>query len=130
SCVDRATAGITRIGKGTKIDNIVQIGHNVVVGEHTVIAGQAGIAGSAEVGSRVVMGGRVAVRDHTTVADDIVLGGGTGVTHSLLTPGEYLGTPPLPLTQAIRSMSLFNRLPELFRRLRALESKVSSDQGK
>lgn len=125
TCIDRATAGTTRIGRGTKIDDLVMVGHNCVLGENNVLAAQVGLGGSSEVGSRVVMGGQAALSDHVTVGDDVVLGGRSGVITDLKQPGEYMGLPPVPVTQAIRALSLTQRLPELFQRLRALEAKIN-----
>ena len=130
TCIDRATSGTTSIGRGSKFDNLIQVAHNVTVGEETVMAAQGGLAGSANVGSRVTMGGRVAVSDHMTVADDVVLGGRSTVFADLKSSGQYSGTPPVPITQAIRAMVLAQRLPELFQRLRALEAKALPDKDK
>lgn len=125
TCIDRATAGTTLIGQGTKIDDLVMVGHNCRLGEHNVLAAQVGLGGSSEVGSRVVMGGQAALSDHVTVGDDVVLGGRSGVITDLKQPGEYMGLPPVPVTQGIRALSLTQRLPELFQRLRALEAKIN-----
>ena len=127
SCVDRATAGATRIGRGTKIDNLVQIAHNVQLGADSVLAGQAGIAGSAIVGDRVILGGQAGIGDHFTVCDDVVLGGRSGVVYDMTTPGEFVGMPPMPTKQAMRMLALTQRLPDLFKRLRALEGKAKDE---
>lgn len=124
SCVDRATCGETTVGNGTKLDNLVQIAHNVSVGEHTVLAALVGIGGSTEIGDRVVMGGQAATADHVKVGDDVILGGRTGVTTDVTEPGEYFGLPAAPVHTSMRSMALQQRLPELFKRLKALEKQV------
>jgi len=124
AAADRATAGETRVGTGTKLDNLVQVGHNVRIGEHTVIAAQTGISGSTTVGNRVTVAGQVAFSDHVEVCDDVVLGGRTAVIQNIREPGEYLGFPAKPLGEAMRALSLATKLPELAARLRRLEERV------
>lgn len=126
TAVDRATAGTTRIGQGTKLDNLVQIGHNSVIGEHTVIAGQTGLSGSTRVGDRVTIGGQAALSHHVSVCADAVLGGRTGVTEDISEPGEYFGLPARPKSEALRSALLAGRLPDLFARIRELERRLES----
>lgn len=126
TCIDRATCGATVVREGTKLDNLVQIGHNVTIGEHTVMAAHVGISGSCEIGSRVVMGGQAALSDHVKVGDDIVLGGRTGVVSDVTEPGQYAGLPAMPIAHAMRSMALQARLPEMYQRLRALERELAS----
>lgn len=128
--IDRATAGVTVVGDGVKIDNLVQVGHNCTIGEHTVIAGQVAIGGSSSVGKRNEVGGHVAISDHVSVGDDIVLAGRTGVTKNISEPGAYWGLPATPFFAAKRILSLTNRLPELFKRLKELEAKVSEMEKK
>jgi UDP-3-O-[3-hydroxymyristoyl] glucosamine N-acyltransferase len=125
TCIDRATVGVTRIGRGTKLDNLIQIGHNVKMGADNVMAGQAGVAGSATIGARVTTGGQVAIGDHMEVTDDVILGGRTGVMSNIADKGTYFGTPPVPIHQAMRAMALQQRMPELFKRLRELESRLA-----
>ena len=124
SCIDRATCGETVVGDGVKLDNFVQIAHNVSIGDHTVMASQVGIGGSSQVGDRVTLGGQAALSDHVSIADGTVLGGRSGVFQDIEEAGEYFGLPPLPLPAAMRLMALQQRLPELFSRIRELESKV------
>jgi UDP-3-O-[3-hydroxymyristoyl] glucosamine N-acyltransferase len=124
TCIDCSTVGDTTIGDGTKIDNQVQIAHNVSVGRHCVIAGLTGIAGSVKIGDRVVMGGAVSVRDHVSIVDMVSLAGRSVVDADIVAPGEYFGVPARPLKEAIRSFLLLPRLPELFSRLRKVESEV------
>ncbi len=124
TCIDRATVGETRIGRGTKIDNLVQIGHNVRIGPHTVIAGQTGIAGSVTVGHHVLMGGQVGIADHLKIGDRAVLTAKAGII-SDVPPGEvYSGPYARPRAQYLRAMALFFKLPDLFRRLKALEKRL------
>ncbi len=122
--VDRATAGKTHIGSGTKLDNLVQVAHNVTIGEHCVIAAQSGISGSTTVGDRVVMGGNVGTNDHVHIGDDVMLGGRSSVDRDINEPGPYFGTPARPLGEAKRSMVLSTKLPDLLARIRELERHV------
>jgi len=122
--IDKATAGATRVGLGTKIDNLVQIGHNVEIGEHTVLAGQVGISGSTRIGSRVTMAGQVGVGDHVTIADDVLLGGQSGVDADITRPGRYWGTPAVPFTEAARIAVLLRTLPDIAKRLKRLEEEL------
>jgi UDP-3-O-[3-hydroxymyristoyl] glucosamine N-acyltransferase len=123
--IDRATLGETVVRQGTKIDNLVQVGHNVEIGEHTVIAGQVGIAGSCRIGRGVVMGGQVGLADHTTIGDGALLGAQSGVHGDIAAGEKVLGTPALPLTESKRIILATRHLPELVRRLRTLERRLA-----
>ena len=122
--IDRATLETTWIGKGTKIDNLVQIGHNTRVGEHCCIVGQAGIAGSVTVGRYCVLAGQAGIADHVTLGDGVVVGAQCGVP-SDLESGIWLGTPPMPRAQAARVYLTLARLPEMRREMRALEERCA-----
>ncbi|HEU5249564.1 MAG TPA: UDP-3-O-(3-hydroxymyristoyl)glucosamine N-acyltransferase [Thermoanaerobaculia bacterium] len=125
AAIDRATLGETRIGRGTKIDNLVQIGHNVVVGEDVILCGQAGIAGSARIEDRATLAGQVGVNDHVTVGRGAIATGQAGVTGSIA-PGEVVsGMPAAPHREFLRRAALVARLPELSRRLEALERRLA-----
>ncbi len=124
TCIDRATCGDTVIADGVKIDNLVQIAHNVKIGAHTVMASQVGLSGSTVIGERNVFGGQAATSDHVTVGDNMVFGGRTGIIGDMDTPGEYFGTPAVPLSTAMRVIALQTRLPELFKRMRAMEREL------
>jgi UDP-3-O-[3-hydroxymyristoyl] glucosamine N-acyltransferase len=121
STVDRATVGVTSIGAGSKIDNLVQIGHNVHLGEDCVVAGQAGLGGSAQVGDRVRLGGKAGVVDHVRIANDVTVGAGGTVFTNLREPGTYWGQPARPFAQASRINALLPRLADLVQRVRRLE---------
>jgi len=129
TAVDRAALGETRIGRGTKLDNLVQIGHSVTVGEDTVIAGQTGIAGSTKIGSRVVLAGQVGVIGHLEVGDEVIVTAQTGVGHSLEKGSVVSGSPSLDNRSWLRSIAVFARLPELQRRVRELERALRSDRN-
>jgi UDP-3-O-[3-hydroxymyristoyl] glucosamine N-acyltransferase len=124
SAVDRATMGATVVGHRTKIDNLVQIGHNVRIGEDCAIAAQAGVSGSARVGDRVVLAGQCGVADGIVVGSDTSFGGRSAVVKDTPEPGTYLGYPARPIAEEKRSMLLAQRLPELLARLRKLERKA------
>lgn len=124
--VDRATLGRTVIGRGTKIDNLVQIAHNVIIGEHAVIAAQAGIAGSTRIGRNVTLAGQVGVVNHVEIGDGATIGPQSGVAKSVA-PGAVLssGLPASPHQEWLRVMTLLLQLPKLWRSLRGLEKKVA-----
>jgi UDP-3-O-[3-hydroxymyristoyl] glucosamine N-acyltransferase len=109
--IDRATAGETLIGAGTKIDNLVQIAHNVIVGRDVLIAAQCGIAGSARIGDRCVLAGQVGIADHCIVEDDVVIGATSGVTTTRLLAGRhYFGSPARELGEMKRMLAALRRL--------------------
>lgn len=121
SAVDRATLGETRIGRGSKIDNLVQVGHNVQVGEGCILCGQAGIAGSARLGRGVVLAGQVGVANHLTLGDGVQVAAKSAVL-TAAAPGARLGgIPAIELGAWRRQVVLLGRLEEMARRLRALE---------
>jgi UDP-3-O-[3-hydroxymyristoyl] glucosamine N-acyltransferase len=119
--VDRAALGETRIGRGTKIDNLVQVAHSVVVGGDTILCAQVGIAGSSKIGSRVTLAGQVGVADHVTVGDGVIATAQTGIPNDVA-PGKVVsGYPAVENRTWLRASVLFAKLPELLQRLRALE---------
>lgn len=124
ACVDRATTGETRIRRGTKIDNLVQVAHNVVIGENTVIAAQTGISGSTEVGNSVVLAGQVGIVGHVTIGDRVVVGAQAGVTKSIAEDTMVSGYPAREHTIARRIYAHIALLPELFKRVKNLERRV------
>jgi UDP-3-O-[3-hydroxymyristoyl] glucosamine N-acyltransferase len=123
--IDRATLGDTVIGHGTKIDNLVQIGHNTVIGADSIIVAQTGISGSCRIGSRVVLAGQVGVADHVTVGDGARVGAQSGLHRDVPAGAEVLGTPALPVSEARRTMVALPRVPELVRTVRALERRLA-----
>lgn len=118
TCIDRATLGTTFIDMGSKIDNLVQIGHNTKVGKHTIICGQSAIAGSSKIGNQVVLGGNVGVADHTEVADGCRFGAFSGLHGKYETKGDYAGNPAMPASTYRRVVTLIPKLPELFKKLK------------
>lgn len=121
--LDRARFSRTEVGEGTKIDNLVQIGHNVLIGKHVILCSQVGISGSTKVEDYVILGGQVGVGGHITIGKGAKAGGQTGISANV-DPGSYLnGTPAIPYMLERRLQILHQRLPELFKRLDALEKK-------
>lgn len=128
--VDRARFGKTRIGKGVKIDNLVQVAHNVVIGDHAVIVAQAGIAGSTTLGAKVIMAGQSGVAGHLTIGAGAIIGAQAGVTKDV-PPGTYvIGFPATPQKEAARQHAAVARLPELRERLLALEKRLQAIESK
>lgn len=123
-CIDRAKFSVTRVGRGSKIDNLVQIGHNVSIGPHCIIVGQAGLAGSASLGTRVTVGGQTAVRDHVHIGDGAMVAACAAVAADVA-PGEVVsGTPALPHRQTLRENAALRRLPDLVTQMRKLEEEL------
>ena len=122
ACIDRAAVGKTEIGRGTKIDNLVQIGHGCVIGEDTLLCGQVGLAGSTKVGDRVMLAGQVGTAGHLTIHDDVQVAGRSGVAHDLKAGGVYGGgMAAFDLRDCIASSVQYKKLPQLARRLKELE---------
>ena len=122
--VDRATIGTTRIMAGTKLDNLIQVGHNSSIGRNSCIVAQVGIAGSVSIGDSCTIAGQAGISDHVKIADGTVVGAQSGVLKDL-TPGKWVGTPVMPAEQALRAGYLLTKLPDLRRRLISLEKRLS-----
>ncbi len=122
--IDRATTGTTVIGKGTKIDNLVQIGHNVRVGSNVILVAQVGIGGSSSIGDGVVLGGQAGVADHAVIEAGTMIAAQSGVMGEVKR-GVYGGCPMIPHRDWLKSTALFARLPELKKRIEELEEKLS-----
>ena len=121
STIDRSMLGDTRIGRGTKIDNLVMVGHNCEIGEHTIVAAQVGMAGSSTVERRVVMMGQSALAGHLTVGEGSFVGGRAAVHGDVPPATRVWGTPHLEERRWFRSTAVFAKLPELVKRVRAIE---------
>ncbi|MFP6890106.1 MAG: UDP-3-O-(3-hydroxymyristoyl)glucosamine N-acyltransferase [Nitrospinota bacterium] len=122
--VDRASLGETRIKRGAKIDNLVQIAHNVIIGEECLLASQVGISGSVTLGRGVIMGGNVGVADHVEIGDGAIFGARSGISKSLDGGKTYLDAPAVEISDARRRMVVYGRLPEIAKRLREVEKKI------
>ncbi len=127
--IDRARFGRTWIGEGSKIDNLVQIGHNCIIGKHCIIVSQSGISGSTRLGSYVTMGGQVGVAGHLEIGNNVVVFAKSGITKSIPEPGAYTGYPARPLMEGRKMLSLPARIPDLIDRVRELEKKLAAIQA-
>lgn len=125
--IDRASVGETRIARGVKIDNLVQVGHSCTVGEDTLLCGQVGLAGSTHVGRRVILAGQVGVGGHVKIGDDAVLMAKAGVFYDV-PAGAVLsgGIPAFEHRESLRAMAAIRKLPEMARTLRTLESRLKT----
>jgi UDP-3-O-[3-hydroxymyristoyl] glucosamine N-acyltransferase len=120
SCVDRASIGETRIGRGVKIDNLVQVGHGSAVAEHTLLCSQVGLAGSTVVGKNVILAGQVGVAGHCNIGDGVVVTAQSG-THGDIPAGAMVsGSPAFDHKEWLRAVGIFNKLPELAKAVRAI----------
>ncbi len=128
-CIDRAALGETRIGRGTKIDNLVQIAHNVVIGPHSVVISQVGISGSTTLGTGVMIGGQAGLVGHLRIGDGAKIGAQSGVGDDLPAGAEVLGSPAYDKRTALRTAMTLPRLPEMRRRLQELERRLSRLEG-
>lgn len=124
STVDRAALGETRIGRGTKIDNLVQVGHNVVVGEHCMLVAQVGVSGSTRLGRGVVLAGQVGVVGHVTIGDGATVGAQSGVASDLPAGSTVSGSPAFEHAEWLRAQTALRRLPALRRAVRDLERRL------
>ncbi|MGA8596160.1 MAG: UDP-3-O-(3-hydroxymyristoyl)glucosamine N-acyltransferase [Bryobacteraceae bacterium] len=126
SCVDRAALGVTRIGQGTKIDNLVHVGHNCEIGKHVVIAAQTGFSGGVKVGDFAVVGGQVGIGDKATIESKSVVGSGSGIlTSKIVRAGDPVwGTPARPLKQYLEQLASLGKLPRALEELKELKRRV------
>ena len=124
--IDRATVGETRIGDGTKVDNLVQVGHASHVGENTLICAQTGLAGSSIIGNNVILTGQTGVAGHCTVGDGVILTAQSAVSHDVPAGKVISGAPGFDNRVWLRAVSLFQRLPELAKRLDRVEKKLAA----
>jgi UDP-3-O-[3-hydroxymyristoyl] glucosamine N-acyltransferase len=130
STVDRARFGQTVVGEGTKIDNLVQVGHNVVIGKHCLICALTGISGSTTLCDYVVLGGQAGLAGHLTLGKGAKVGAQSGISKDIPPGVSVRGTPSLPYMVAQRIFVLRNRLPELFRRVEMLEKHLGVESEK
>ena len=128
ACVDRASIGETRIGKGTKIDNLVMVGHGSSVGENTLLCAQVGLAGSTTVGSNVILAGQVGVAGHLTIGDGAIATAQTGIPSDVAAGAVVSGYPATDNRTWLRTVAAVNRLPELMRKVKAIEDEIAGDE--
>jgi UDP-3-O-[3-hydroxymyristoyl] glucosamine N-acyltransferase len=124
TCIDRATLGVTRIGKGTKIDNQVHVGHNCDIGEHVLLVAQVGISGSVTIGDNSVLGGKVGVVGHLRIGSGTTVGGRSTVTKDIPDNTHYWGTPAREFKKAMREQAAAARLPDLVKQVRELQQEI------
>jgi len=127
--IDRASVGETRIGRGTKIDNLVQIGHSCTIGEDTLLCAQVGLAGSSHIGDRVVLAGQAGVAGHLTIGDDVVLTAKSATSHDVPAGKMISGIPAFDNRDWLRSTAAFRRLGEMQRTIRQLEKRLAAIEG-
>ncbi|PWU15613.1 MAG: UDP-3-O-(3-hydroxymyristoyl)glucosamine N-acyltransferase [Verrucomicrobia bacterium] len=128
--IDRGALGPTVIGKGTKIDNLVQIAHNVTIGEHCLVVAQVGVAGSTKIGNYVILAGQAGIAGHLKIGNRVSVGAQSGVMHNIPDGEKWLWTPAQPDQLAKRQMVALQQLPELLRRVAELERKLNPPPDK
>jgi UDP-3-O-[3-hydroxymyristoyl] glucosamine N-acyltransferase len=126
ACIDRATVGVTEIADGAKIDNLVQIGHGSKVGKNTLVCAQAGLAGSSVIGANAILAGQAGVAGHCTLGDGVILTAQAGVSHDVQAGKMLSGSPAFENRSWLRAVAIFQRLPEMLRRLNSLEKAAFS----
>jgi UDP-3-O-[3-hydroxymyristoyl] glucosamine N-acyltransferase len=124
--VDRGALGPTIIGRGTKIDNLVQIAYNVTIGEHCLVVAQVGVAGSTHIGCYTTLAGQVGLAGHLKIGDKVVVAAQSGVMHDIPDGGKWLGAPAQPDRQAKRQIIALQQLPDLIRRVHELEKQLAA----
>lgn len=130
ACIDRATTGSTIVGKGTKIDNLVHLGHNVTVGENGLFVAQTGIAGSAVIGGGVTFAGQCGSVGHITVGDNCVFAARAGLTGDVPSGAFYSGFPARPHKEWLRAEAVKNKMPDLAKKVRELEKRLAELEKK
>jgi UDP-3-O-[3-hydroxymyristoyl] glucosamine N-acyltransferase len=131
--IDRAALGKTVIGRGTKVDNLVQIAHNVNIGQHCLLVAQVGISGSTELGNHVTLAGQVGVVGHIRIGDQVIIGAQSGVSKDVSSKKMMSGTPVMDHREWLKAQAVFSMLPEMKKRLASLEKQVkelTKNQGR
>ncbi|HEV3040901.1 MAG TPA: UDP-3-O-(3-hydroxymyristoyl)glucosamine N-acyltransferase [Candidatus Angelobacter sp.] len=129
SCIDRASLGESRIGRGARIDNLVQVGHNCTVGENSMLCAQVGMAGSTELGRNVILAGQVGIAGHCKLGDGVIVTAQSGTSHDI-EPGRMIsGSPAFDNKQWLRSVAIFTKLPELAKAVRAASNPSRRETG-
>lgn len=129
ACIDRATVGATVIADGAKVDNLVQIGHGSQVGENTLLCAQTGLAGSSVIGKNAILAGQTGVAGHCTVGDGVILTAQSAVSHDVPAGKMISGSPGFDNRVWLRAVTIFQRLPELLKRLDRLEKNLAHPGG-
>lgn len=126
SAIDRGAVGDTRIGRGSKIDNLVQIGHGCILSENCLMAGQSGLAGGVKLGKNVILAGQAGIANHIKVGDRTVIRAQSGVSHDLEADLQIFGTPAIDAKTFIKASAIFRRLPELYKLVKQMQKYVDS----
>ncbi len=129
TCIDRSTLGATLIKRNTKIDNLVQIGHNNTIGENCLIVSQAGIAGSCKIGDRVVIAGQVGMADHLKIGDDAIITAKAGLMRDVEAKSVVGGNPAFPIKDAMLSVAMVHKLPEMRKEMKELKKRLTELEG-
>jgi UDP-3-O-[3-hydroxymyristoyl] glucosamine N-acyltransferase len=129
SAVDRASMGVTRIKRGTKLDNLVQIGHSVEIGEDGVVCAQVGIAGSTRVGDRVILAGQVGVADHASLGNDVIVSAQSGLHGEVPDRSRVAGSPAFDARTWLKVSGGLKQLPDLIKRVRDLEERLAAAES-
>ena len=130
TAIDRGALDETRIGQGTKIDNLVQVGHNAKIGHHCILCGQVGLAGSVTIEDGAILGGQVGVRDNVKIGAQAQLGGQCGVIGDIAPGAKVWGTPTMDVREYFQTIALLKKLPELVKRIQELESHLPSKKAR
>jgi len=126
ACVDRASVGETRVKRGAKIDNLVQVGHGSTVGENSLLCAQVGLAGSTEVGKNVILAGQVGIAGHCRIGDGVVATAQSGIPNDVEDGKMVSGYPAMDNRQWLRCVAAFQRLPEI---VKAVRARTAADQS-
>jgi UDP-3-O-[3-hydroxymyristoyl] glucosamine N-acyltransferase len=124
AAIDRGALGDTRIGRGTKIDNLVQIGHGCRTDENCLMAGQAGLAGGATLGKNVILAGQVGVANHVKIGDRVVAAAQSGIPQDIAAGSQVIGAPAIPAKTFIKAAALFRRLPEIYKTVKQIQKRL------
>jgi len=124
ACIDRGTLGETRVGRGTKIDNLVQVGHNVTIGQNCLVVAQVGLGGSSKVGDRAVVGGQAGLPDHLSIGADAVVHAQAGITNHIPDRAVVIGSPAQPKREFLEREVHLKRLPAMYKALKELQRHV------
>ena len=129
ACIDRATVGATEIGDGSKVDNLVQVGHGSKVGKNTLLCAQVGLAGSSVIGNNAILAGQAGVAGHCSLGDGVILTAQSAVSHDVPAGKMISGSPGFDNRVWLRAVTIFQRLPELLKRLDRVEKKLKVQEG-
>lgn len=127
ACIDRASVGATRLGRGVKVDNLVQVGHGCEVGENTLLCGQAGLAGSSRLGRNVIIAGQVGVAGHLTIGDNVIASAQSGIPRDVSPNAVISGSPAVENSLWLKCTVLYSRLPEMYATLRKIRNYLNKN---